>query len=134
MLRLLFSATGRINRAKFWGASTLFGICLVLACGIIGYGVLLVAPLQVGADGQFSMSGPALIPIVVLYLLYFVLSLWVGICLGIKRYHDLDKPGAWLLIVFIPIVGGLIYLIQAGCLRGTVGANRFGPDPLREFA
>ena len=134
MMQLLFSAHGRINRARFWGTSILFGACLVLACGIVGYGVVLASPLSIMANGQFNVSGAAAIPFGILYAVYLGLSLWVGICLGIKRYHDLDKAGAWVLIVFVPVVGGLIYLIQAGCMRGTSGPNRFGPDPLRIFA
>jgi len=31
--------------------------------------------------------------------------------------------------VFIPIVGVIILLVWA-CMRGTLGPNRFGPDPL----
>ena len=134
MLQLLFSAKGRINRARFWGASLLFSACLLLAGGVIGFGVVLASPADVDANGQFHVSGAAAIPFVVLYFLYIGLSLWVGICLGIKRYHDIDKPGAWILIVFVPVVGGIIYFIQAGCTRGTAGPNRFGADPLREFA
>ncbi len=134
MKQLLFSARGRINRAKFWGASLLFSACLALACGIIGYGIILASPADVDANGQFHVSGAAAIPFGILYVLYLVLAVWVAVCLGIKRYHDLDKAGAWILIAFVPVVGGLIYFIQAGCLRGTPGPNRFGPDPLREFA
>lgn len=49
----------------------------------------------------------------------------------IKRWHDLDKSGWWVLINFIPIVGGLWCLVECGFLKGTVGPNRFGPDPLQ---
>ena len=134
MMQLLFSARGRINRARFWGASILFGLCLALACGIVGFGIVLVAPPSVATNGEFNVSNAAAIPLGILYVGYFALSLWVGVCLGVKRYHDLDKAGAWVLIVFVPVVGGIIYLVQVGCLRGTSGPNRFGPDPLREFA
>lgn len=50
--------------------------------------------------------------------------------MAIKRYHDRDKSGAWVLIQLVPFVGPFWYVIEAGCLRGTVGPNRYGPDPL----
>jgi uncharacterized membrane protein YhaH (DUF805 family) len=34
------------------------------------------------------------------------------------------------LIQFVPIIGSIWYFIDVFCLRGTVGDNRFGPDPL----
>jgi uncharacterized membrane protein YhaH (DUF805 family) len=47
--------------------------------------------------------------------------------------HDLDRSGWWFLLVFVPIVGGIILLIW-NCMRGTVGPNRFGPDKLAGVA
>ena len=37
-------------------------------------------------------------------------------------------------ILLIPVVGGLIYFIQAGCLRGTTGPNRYGADRLSNMS
>lgn len=50
-------------------------------------------------------------------------------CLNIKRLHDLDKSGWFLLLNLIPIVnwGLSIYLLF---FKGTEGPNRFGADPL----
>ena len=31
---------------------------------------------------------------------------------------------------FIPFIGWIWYLVECGCLPGTPGPNRFGPDPL----
>jgi hypothetical protein len=36
----------------------------------------------------------------------------------------------WLLLVLIPVICSIVLLIVWACMRGTVGANRFGPDPL----
>ena len=55
----------------------------------------------------------------------------VGIIVQIKRWHDLDKSGWWVLINFIPIIGQLWCLVECGFGEGTVGPNRFGPDPLQ---
>jgi uncharacterized membrane protein YhaH (DUF805 family) len=47
-----------------------------------------------------------------------------------KRLHDRDKSGWWVLITLISILGDLWLVVECGCLRGTVGENRYGPDPL----
>jgi len=48
----------------------------------------------------------------------------------IKRWHDRDKSGWWMLIVLIPLVGLIWFLVELGFLPGTPGPNRFGPPPL----
>ena len=47
----------------------------------------------------------------------------------VRRLHDTDRSGWWLLIVLIPLVGGIVLLVWF-CQAGTGGPNRFGPDPL----
>ena len=44
----------------------------------------------------------------------------------IKRFHDRDKSGWWVLIGLIPIIGAIWLLIELGFLKGTPGPNRFG--------
>jgi uncharacterized membrane protein YhaH (DUF805 family) len=44
-----------------------------------------------------------------------------------RRLHDIDRPGWWILIVVIPI-GGMIMLVIMTCRRGTESPNRFGPE------
>ena len=64
-------------------------------------------------------------------LLMIVIGLGVlipSLALGFRRLHDIDKSAWWLLIAFIPIIGGLV-LLYFSVLPGTVGPNRFGPDP-----
>jgi len=52
-----------------------------------------------------------------------------GLAVSVRRLHDRDKSGWFILLYFIPLVGFIILLIWY-CTRGTVGPNRFGPDPL----
>jgi uncharacterized membrane protein YhaH (DUF805 family) len=47
---------------------------------------------------------------------------------GIRRLHDTDRNGWWMLLSIIPI-GNLILLVFF-CLKGTQGENRFGTDPI----
>ena len=51
-------------------------------------------------------------------------TLLPSIAVGVRRLHDLDKSGWWLLLAFIPVIGGLVllyFLVQPG----TPGPNRF---------
>jgi uncharacterized membrane protein YhaH (DUF805 family) len=50
------------------------------------------------------------------------------LAIGIRRLHDIDHTGWWMLI-WLTIIGSLL-LIYWACMRGTPGPNRFGPDPL----
>ncbi len=56
---------------------------------------------------------------------------YLALAVSVKRCHDRDRSGWFLLIYFIPIIGELWVSIELGFLRGTAGANRFGPDPLQ---
>lgn len=73
--------------------------------------------------------------------------------IAVRRLHDRDRSGSWLL-VFYGLPAFLGYLagtgetgwrsvlalaslaisiwgfVEMGCLRGTVGPNEYGPDPL----
>jgi len=48
---------------------------------------------------------------------------------AVRRLHDLDRSGWWICLAFIPLIGAIILIVWF-CTRGTVGPNRFGPDPL----
>ena len=109
---LFLTNDGRINRAPFW----IGGIILAVVNFVASIIIALVA-------GDRTI-GQILVVLIALALVY------PGINLGIKRFHDRDKSGWWVLIILVPIIGPIWYFIEAGCLRGTVGPNRFGPDPL----
>ena len=136
LVQLWFSFTGRANRAKYW-LVVLVNVAIVFVLGGIAYAI--------------GTIGYAILGLV--YIAYLV----SGISIAIRRLHDRDKSGWWVLI-FIgvlagaavvggvlqwalgtigSIIGGLLYLgacvwifVEVGCLRGTEGDNRFGPDPL----
>ena len=69
-------------------------------------------------------------------IFYTVFSLAVlipNIAIGVRRLHDLDRSGWWLLISFIPLVGAIILIVWF-CSKGTDGPNRFGQDRLAGMA
>ena len=107
----LFSFQGRIPRRVFWGASLISWV----AFGVI-FGLL--APLA---------PKSTVVPIVMLLL--YIPFFWISLAVTIKRWHDRDKSGFWIFIGLIPIVGPIWAFVETGCLRGTMGPNRFGDDP-----
>ena len=44
---------------------------------------------------------------------------------SVRRYHDRDKSGWWMLIALIPYIGAIWQLVELGILEGTEGANRY---------
>lgn len=63
-----------------------------------------------------------------LYLLYGLAVFLPGIAVAVRRLHDVNKSGWYLLIAFIPLIGG-IWLIVLFCTEGTTGRNSYGEDP-----
>ncbi len=102
---LFFQFDGRINRAKWW----LGAVILWVVEGII---------FAIVRDNTGIVS------------LVSLVFLWPSLALGIKRFHDRDKSGWWVLIGLIPIIGFFWLLIELGFLEGTKGPNQYGPDPL----
>ena len=101
---------GRSSRSEYWWFILFY---------IIVYVVLLLAA--------------AVVPILGILALVFVLAIILpSLAVSIRRLHDLDKSGWWILISFVPIIG--LILLYWFCLKGTDGDNRFGPDPLGNVA
>ena len=53
-----------------------------------------------------------------------------AISAGVRRLHDTNRSGFFLLISFIPFIGGIVLLFLL-IPEGTKGKNKFGPDPLK---
>jgi len=102
---------GRARRKEYW-MFTLFNIIVSFVLGIID-----------GLGGLMTESG-----IGMLGLLYTLAVLLPSIAVGVRRLHDIDKSGWWLLLVFIPLIGAIVLLVFA-VMEGTRGSNRFGEDP-----
>ncbi|OJU13133.1 MAG: hypothetical protein BGN86_05975 [Caulobacterales bacterium 68-7] len=103
---------GRSSRKEYW---------LGVLCLLIAY--FIAATLDIAAFGWFAVeyTGP----------LQLVLSLGTiipSLAMTVRRLHDTDRTGWWVLINLIPLVGIivlLIFTIQVGQPR----ANRFGEPP-----
>ena len=129
MQKLLLTYEGRIPRSKIFVA-LFYYIVVSLAVSVAMWALWQVIPGTVDETGTFHVDGLAAVPYVVLGLGTLVFFVWSGICVGIKRFHDRNKSGWWILIQLVPLIGPIWYFVDVFCLRGTVGDNRFGPDPL----
>lgn len=117
---------GRAARAEFWW----FGLFVFIIIGIVYAiaGWLVVATMS---DGSMSIVGDLAIAVAAIVVLAFFLP---GLAVTVRRLHDLGYSGWWYLAQLIPVVGGIISIIMfvGFMMRGNVGTNRFGPDPLAE--
>lgn len=114
--KILWSFEGRIPRRTYWAA---IGIWIaILAVGGVIVGVVI---------SNSDSHNEAVFPIFLLTAVvpYF----WSHLAIQVKRWHDRDKSGAMVLINLIPYIGGIWTFIECGCLRGSVGHNRYGYDP-----
>jgi uncharacterized membrane protein YhaH (DUF805 family) len=168
----LFSFHGRINRAKYWLAMLIcigwliFVISmLVLVVGLLGSaGLMPDKPYSIHIDVEkiFGLLDPATYQSVSRgdlvgitgYLIAMPILLWIYLATSIKRLHDRDRSGWWMVPFFLlpglvtqfsdrlgeydsygllPLASGLLYFwggIEMYFLKGTRWPNRFGPNPL----
>jgi uncharacterized membrane protein YhaH (DUF805 family) len=100
----------RASRSEYWWW-VLFIIILVIITSLIDMAVA---------------RGSAIQPLTTIaYLATFL----PGLAVSIRRLHDTDHSGWWILLGFVPLIGAIVLLVWF-CSRGTIGDNRFGPDPL----
>lgn len=97
--------SGRARRAEYW-QFTLFNIIALVACFVI----------------DLAIKSP------ILYALYALAVLLPSLAVAVRRLHDTDRSGWWLLIGLVPLIGGIVLLVFM-CLEGTRGNNKHGADP-----
>lgn len=118
-----FDFAGRSRRMEYW----MFQLFIVLV-----YAALMVAILMSGGGVEVGEAEAAPGPLVL--MIFVVASIWAiatvipTFALTIRRLHDTNRSGFWILIGFVPIVGGLV-LLYFMLIEGTRGPNLFGADP-----
>lgn len=108
--RMFLSLQGRVSRREFW----LWGVLALL-----GMALLLQALLAIAGVGPAAAER-----------LVNLVLVWPAVAVSVKRWHDRDRSGWWVLVNLVPVIGWLWALVECGFLRGTPGPNRFGADPL----
>jgi uncharacterized membrane protein YhaH (DUF805 family) len=150
-MTLFFSFRGRINRGKYWLAILVYTVIWIAFVGVS------IAMIGSNFDNLFSLAGAGLM-IWAMGLVLLITVTWSGFATGIKRLHDREKNGWWILVFWLgpSVLGGIqatttnpavamamgvgsfiiaIWgLIELGFLRGTVGQNLYGADLLQAHA
>ena len=103
------NSSGRAARSEYWYWS-LFAIGVAVVGAIID--ILAFPAWDIGPVG----------------LVLGLAILLPDVAVSIRRLHDIDRSGWWVLIIFTLI--GIIPIIVWACMKGTPGPNRFGEDPL----
>jgi|GEM_PF-750368 len=108
---------------RFFDMQSRIGRCRYLAY-ILGLDLLAMVPAVIGVT-LMGVSG--ILGGLILAVTYIALIVY-AIAFGVRRLHDLDKSGWWILLMFVPLVnlGLAIYMVF---FPGTIGENRFGSQP-----
>ena len=126
---------GRSRRKEYWS----YVLLLIVVGVVIG-----IVERALGLTGMVGPYGP-------LSLLFGLVTLVPSLAVGVRRLHDTDRSGWWLLIGYGPmllslcltLIGslslvmilslialvGFIVLLVFMVLEGTKGPNQYGPDP-----
>lgn len=98
--------SGRARRMEYW-MFFLINMIVSFALGFI--------------EGLFGGPG-------ILATIYYVAVLVPSIAVGVRRLHDIERSGWWLLISLVPLIG-VIVLIVFLASPGRPGSNKYGADP-----
>jgi uncharacterized membrane protein YhaH (DUF805 family) len=112
MSKMLFSFEGRISRKPFW----MFILVVII-------GTIITTFIDMATTGEDTGIAS---------LLFILIIFWPSLAIQVKRWHDRDKSGWWVLISIIPILGPIWALVENGFLTGTEGSNRFGENPMQK--
>ena len=139
---MLFSFQGRMSRSEYWLRYTIpllllyvamfvLVIVLSLVFGVAQFVAQLLSYYSMSADAP-DLTAMAVVGFILIVLFVFAASVaffWAGIAGAVKRLHDCNQTGWLYLLIFFPGIGPLVLFVWNGFIRGTVGENKFGPDP-----
>ena len=112
--QFLFSIKGRIPRSALW--LKFYIPYILIEIFMIGLDV---------ATGQFNQeTGVGLFSTI-----FVLIGIYPSIAVAVKRLHDRNRIGWFLLLGIIPIVN-IWVVIELWLLKGTTGDNDYGADPL----
>ncbi len=122
-LRRYADFQGRSDRSEYW-------LFVLLQAGVSLVVVLLITVFigvtRFGESPARDSIGFVAIPIAQLGLLVFILYTFIpSLAVTVRRLHDTNRSGWWILIRLVPILGELVFIVFL-LLKGTAGPNRFG--------
>ena len=98
---------GRANRPEYWWfalVSTIISVVLVIAAFAVSFVIFFV------------------------YVVYTLAVLLPSFGVTVRRLHDSGRSAWWLLVGFIPFIGGIVMIVLMA-LGSEAGENRYGPQP-----
>jgi len=104
--------SGRARRMEYW-YFVLFNLVVYIVLSLID---TLLGTYNI-VSGVGLLSG-----------IYSLAVLIPTLAVMVRRLHDIDRTGWWILINLIPLIGTIVLLVFA-LMPGTPGSNRYGPDP-----
>ncbi len=111
---------GRARRSEYWYfALFTFLINMVLST---------LSGIFTGLSGSGDGMNIGVIIIGVIALVVGIGLLLPSLAVNVRRLHDIGKSGWWLLIGFIPFVGGIVLFIFS-LMDSQPGENMYGPNP-----
>jgi uncharacterized membrane protein YhaH (DUF805 family) len=110
---------GRARRKEYW-YFVLFNFIISLILGLI-------EGLIIGINGSVHETNFS-----VLGLIYSLAIFIPSIAVAVRRLHDTDRTGWWILIGLIPVIGWIIFLIFL-VQDSSPGENKYGPNPKGEL-
>jgi uncharacterized membrane protein YhaH (DUF805 family) len=163
----LFRFDGRINRARCWLAGLII-VCWMIFLSLVLFGAAhlfgatMPEQFNISPNRIFELIDPATwrslssvnLTNLLVQTVETPLFLWVYLATSVKRLHDRDKSGWWIVVFFMlpclysqfgdrlgdswatmlfglsAFVFSVWGFVEMYCLRGSHRTNRFGPDPL----
>ncbi|KAB0681309.1 DUF805 domain-containing protein [Aureimonas leprariae] len=109
------TARASASRAEFWSFYVVF----------IGMALIVVVLDQTYFGTNRESSG-------IISLLFACVHILPGMAVQVRRLHDIDWSGWWILLNVVPLAN--VFVLAVAFLSGTSGPNRFGPEPNGRFA
>ena len=104
--------SGRARRKEYW-YFFLFNFIVAVVLGFID-----------GMVGTFSPEAG----IGLLGGIYSLAVLIPGVAVSVRRLHDTERSGWWLLIALVPLIGAIVLLVFM-VQDSKTGSNKFGENP-----
>ncbi|OZG73060.1 DUF805 domain-containing protein [Hahella sp. CCB-MM4] len=106
--QVLFSFSGRVGRKVYWLA----------ILGMIAFWAII--------GGLATVLGKDSNVVAAIAFVFYIPFIWISLAVQVKRWHDRNKSGWWVLIGIIPLIGAIWVFIENGLLAGDQGMNDYG--------
>lgn len=113
---LFFTSKGRLNRKSYIYRSLFLSLVLCIVQGVLTF-----------ATNTIDALGLLFAVVAFGFSLFSFVS---NIMMDVRRLHDLDLSGWWMLLMLVPLVN-IFFALYMLFFKGTDGPNQYGDDPLQ---